>query len=46
MSIRESIRVGKPYGAQEWVETKARSLNLPSQPRTVGRPSKAATDRN
>jgi hypothetical protein len=39
MSIRESIRTGKPYGAQEWIETKARELNLPPQPWAVGRPS-------
>jgi putative transposase len=45
-SIRETIRTGKPYGTQEWVETKARELNLPLQPRPVGRPGKAATDRN
>jgi putative transposase len=46
MSIRESIRTGKPYGAHEWVETNARGLNLPPQPRPVGRPRKAAPDRN
>ncbi|HKU14654.1 MAG TPA: transposase [Steroidobacteraceae bacterium] len=37
-SIRTSIRRGRPYGAQGWVEQQARELGLMQSLRPVGRP--------
>ncbi len=40
MSVRGSLRSGRPFGASDWTEQMARRLNIELVPRPRGRPRK------
>ncbi len=38
MTVRSSLRCGRPFGAPEWTEPMAERLNIELNPRPQGRP--------